>query len=104
MSIDYTSYTDEPVVDTIVEETKEDVIEDVIEDYPTMMGIICNAKKVYLRQDPNKNSSHISVLDEGDEVMIDDTEDDEFGNGWYHLITACGNEGYTMSDYVKIVE
>lgn len=100
MSIDYTSYSD----DVMKNETVDVVEKPTIEEFPTMMGRIYNTKKVYMRKRPDKESSHVAILDEGEEVMIDGTEDDVLGNGWYHLITASGNEGYTMSEFVKIVE
>lgn len=104
MSIEYTDYFGE----TQLEET--DVVEELpieessIEDHPTMMGVIYNTKRVYMREHPDKESKHVDILDKGEEVMIDGTEEDVLGNGWYHLITASGNEGYTMSEFVKIVE
>lgn len=106
MSIDYTSYSDDVIDETFVEDPIDEVIEEDTQNYddPTMMGVIYNTKRVYLREQPTKTSPHITVLDCGDDVMIDGTAEDEFGNGWYHLITASGNEGYTMAEYVKIVE
>lgn len=99
MSIEYTDYFGE----TPIEVT--DVVEELpVEDYPTMMGVIYNTKRVYMREHPDKESKHVDILDKGEEVMIDGTEEDVLGNGWYHLITASGNEGYTMSEFVKIVE
>lgn len=100
MSIDYTSYSD----DIMQDETIDIIEEPIVEDFPTMMGCIHNTKKVYMRKNPDKESPHVAILDEGEEVMIDGTEDDVLGNGWYHLITASGNEGYTMSEFVKIME
>ena len=102
MSIEYTDYfgDNEPVQDPIIE---EGVVE-TVDDQPTMMGIIHNTPKVYMRIAPDKESKHVAILEKGEEVMIDGTAEDVLGNGWYHLITASGNEGYTMSDYVKIVE
>lgn len=96
MSIEYTDYfgDNEPVQDPIIEEGVVD----------TMMGIIYNTPKVYMRIAPDKESKHVAILEKGEEVMIDGIAEDVLGNGWYHLITASGNEGYTMSDYVKIVE
>lgn len=102
MSIDYTSYSDDPIIDDVP--TFEETITEEVDEHPMMMGKIYNTKQVYLRKEPSKDSPHISILDKDDEVMIDGTATDKLGNGWYHIITASGNEGYTMSDYVKIVE
>ena len=100
MSIDYTSYSENNIQNEII-----DVVEEpTIEEFPTMMGCIYNTQKVYMRKSPDRESSHVAILDEGEEVMIDGTKEDALGNGWYHLITASGNEGYTMSEFVKIVE
>lgn len=107
MSIEYTDYfgTEDqdltiPPVDTEID--VEEVVTDVEPD--EMMGVVYNASKVYLRENPDKESKHIGVLENGDAVLIDGAEDDSFGNGWYHLITASGKEGYMMSEFVKIVE
>lgn len=105
MSIEYTDYFGETFeVEDPVEEIEEVVEEPTVEEHPTMMGVIYNTKKVYMRKGPDKESPHIDILEEGEEVMIDGTEEDALGNGWYHLITASGKEGYTMSEFVKIVE
>lgn len=97
MSIEYTGYFGDNEIETV------DAVEE-IEECPTMMGVVYNAKKVYMRKFPEKESSHVDILEEGEEVMIDGTEEDVLGNGWYHLITASGNEGYTMAEFVKITE
>lgn len=104
MSIEYTNYfgDDEPETIETVEEIAE--IEPVVDESPTMMGVIYNAQKVYMREAPDRESAHVDVLDKGEEVMIDGTSDDPFGTGWYHLITASGKEGYTMSEFVKVTE
>lgn len=109
MSIEYTDYFgDEVKIDDVDTEQTIDEVDEVVEEETvepiTMMGVISNTKKVYMREAPSKESSHIAVLEEGDEVMIDGTDEDNTGQGWYHLITASGNEGYIMSDFVKIVE
>lgn len=100
MSIEYTDYFGDNEDHEIVTEV---VPSDDVQD-KTMMGEIYNADKVYMRENPSKESAHIAVLEKGEEIMIDGTEDDELGNGWYHIITASGNEGYTMSEFIKIVE
>lgn len=102
MSIEYTDYFENNEINTIdpVDTSKDPVIDE----YPTMMGVIYNTQKVYMRKAPDKESSHVDILEKGEEVMIDGTEEDVLGNGWYHLITASGNEGYTMAEFVKITE
>lgn len=103
MSIEYTNYFGDEEIE-IPEYVEETVEESVVEDQPTMMGVIYNTQKVYMREAPSKESHHVDILDKGEEVMIDGTEEDVLGNGWYHLITASGKEGYTMAEFVKIVE
>lgn len=100
MSIEYTDYFGENQlshVDTVEVAETEKIVS-------TMMGEICNTNKVYMRIAPDKDSKHIDILEKGEEVMIDGVAEDVLGNGWYHLITASGKEGYTMAEYVKIVE
>lgn len=104
MSIEYVDYFGKDEVEPTIDSIVEDVEETVAEEHPTMMGKIYNTSKVYMRKAPNKESSHVDILEKDEEVMIDGTEEDALGNVWYHLITASGNEGYTMSEFVKIVE
>lgn len=99
MSIEYANYFGDNEISEV-----EIVEEPLVEEHPTLMGVIYNTQKVYMRKHPDKESSHISILDKDEEVMIDGTEEDVLGNRWYHLITASGNEGYTMAEFVKIVE
>lgn len=112
MSIEYTDYfedvkpyttTSEVDIFDPVEEV-ETVEETTVDEHPTMMGVIYNTQKVYMREAPTKEAKHIDILEKDEEVMIDGTEEDILGNAWYHLITASGKEGYTMSEFVKIVE
>lgn len=102
MSIEYTDYFGSDEATSI--DSVEPIEETTSEEHPTMMGKIYNTEKVYMRKGPDKDSHHIAILDKGEEVMVDGTETDTLGNNWYHLITASGNEGYTMSEFVKIVE
>ena len=106
MSIEYVDYfgANEPVVEEKLIDVVDEETVDAVDETPTMMGVIYNAQKVYMRVAPDKESNHLAILDKGEEVMIDGTAEDALGNGWYHLITASGKEGYTMSEFVKIVE
>lgn len=106
MSIEYTNYFGDDDVETTTIEDGPFVEEkpSIEEDSITLMGTVYNAPKVYMRERPDKDANHVSILDKGEEVMIDGTEEDAFGNGWYHLVTASGKEGYMMSEFVKIEE
>lgn len=98
--VDYTSYTDRDNVDVT-----EEVVEDVVEETSiTMMGVVANTSRVYLRQNSDKTSPYVMIMNEGDEVMIDGTASDDLGNEWYHLTTVSGAEGYTMADFIEITE
>lgn len=100
--VDYTSYTDNDDVNSVEEVV--DVETNVEDTSVTMMGVVANATRVYLRQSPDKSSSYVTIMDEGDEVMIDATDSDDLGNVWYHLTTVSGAEGYAMSDFIEITE
>lgn len=117
MSIDYTSYSADDTKDIetsgyvdVIDEKVDELdlpetiveVEEEVKDEITMMGVVANTEKVYLRQDPSKDGAVVVIMDKGDEVMIDGTKDDTTGNGWYHVTTAKGAEGYVMSDYIDI--
>lgn len=63
-----------------------------------LYGKIVNCKKVYVRQGPGKHFIDVIVINEGDTVEIKNEE-----NGWYHIYTTTGAEGYIMTDFVELI-
>lgn len=113
MSIDYTAYAENDF-DGIDHEVEDftDPIEDVVEEesfigvdaFTPKMAVVANAPRVYLRREPTKDGAPITIMDEGDEVMVDGKEIDNSGNIWYSVATEKGAEGYSMADFIEIID
>lgn len=103
MSIDYTSFSDENYLDIVddAEPEQDFELETIETDSSEFMGVVANTEKVYMREHPDKSSSSVTIMNKGDEVIIDGVETDSFGNEWYHLTNAQGAEGYTMSEFIE---
>lgn len=88
-------YNDTPVVEeeTIVEE----VVDEPVEEHKDIMGKV-TAARLYVRQYPNPSGEEITIVDEGQDLMILETLDE-----WYKVVTPSGAEGYVMKAYVEIV-
>lgn len=108
MSIDYTSYSEDKDIFTndMASFDDEKIVDEPIEEETgtnDLMGVVANTEKVYMRQNPDKTSPYVTVMNKGDEVVIDGIEEDAFGNEWYHLTNAKGASGYTMLDFIETV-
>ena len=90
-SIENYNYMDE----TYHTGSEEDVKTTEIDDFST--GVVVNCKKAYIRSSPAKDSTHISIVSNGDELLIEEILD-----GWYKITTQTGLEGYIMQDLVKL--
>lgn len=63
-------------------------------------GIVGNCARLNVREEPNKMTDVIAVLEAGSEVQL---VSEEPVNGFYNVITADGREGYCMCDYISIL-
>lgn len=98
---DYTAYSEEPTeTEEIVEETEVEETAELPEE--VLMGSIYNCDKVYVREEPSKESTDVTILAKDAEVLISGTVDDDEVGGWYKICTETGIEGYIVSKFVKI--
>ena len=63
-------------------------------------GIVGNCARLNVREEPNKMSDVIAVLEAGSEVRL---VSEKPVNGFYNVIAADGREGYCMCDYISIL-
>lgn len=63
-------------------------------------GIVCNCKKLNVRERPTKKAKVLRILD-SDEVILIDTLEARI-KGWYKVIIEDGIVGYCMEDFIKI--
>lgn len=62
-------------------------------------AIVCNCKKLNVRENPKPKANVIMIINEDDEVMV--YTDDSVGN-YYSIRTESGVEGYCVKDYIKM--
>lgn len=58
-----------------------------------------SAAKIYLREGPSKESKDLTILERGEELLIDLAKSTD---EWYSVCTATGIEGYVMKTLVEI--
>lgn len=58
-----------------------------------------SAAKIYLRERPSKESKDLTILERGEELLIDMAKSTD---EWYSVCTATGIEGYVMKTLVEI--
>lgn len=58
---------------------------------------VVSTYKLNVRQEPNKLSKVLCVLDSGTNIMVDNSDED-----WAHVYTEHGVEGYVMKEYIII--
>ncbi len=88
-------------IETVVEETPLEEIETVVEETPVeekFVKVIAN--KLNIRKESNKNSEVVIIADKDQTLKL--LELDPI-NGFYHVDTLTGSEGYCMVEFVKVV-
>lgn len=65
------------------------------------IGSVKNAKAVYVRKEPNKESEPLGVIYENSEVTVDLNETDE-SSDFYKVITQDNIQGYCMKKFIEI--
>jgi len=100
----------EEVVEDVVEEVTEEVVEDVVEEVvenvteevveKPITGVVI-AAKLNVRALPSKDSNVITVLNEGDVVIIDNSEEAAYEE-FFKIITCDGLECYCMKKFIKL--
>lgn len=94
----------EETVEEVLPEVEAEVVEpevqiEVVQD-PLVIGIVVGCTKLYMREEPNKDSEPVCILEEFDEVYIDMSDDDICGD-FYKVKTADKN-GFCVKKYIRI--
>lgn len=58
---------------------------------------VANCNKVYLREQADKDSQWIKILEKDDDILIE-----EWNDYWYKATTNSGCDGFIMKDFVQI--
>lgn len=64
-------------------------------------GRVVDCAKLNVREQPDRTADVVCVLEKNTEVEIDTTVDND---GWYHICTAAGIEGYCMKEYIFVIK
>lgn len=108
MKIDYTSYANnDDMFDTIEDEQipeSNDVVEEIAELEEKQEDVIikvANCEKVYVREEPSKDSDHLAVVSKGSELLIIGETVHENDELWHNVCTESGAEGYIMAKFTN---
>lgn len=121
MSIDYTSYSNNDVittdqmsiVDDVTDSTLKDLEENIevsetetdSEETEDIMLKVANCEKCYIREKADKNSPHIAIVSNNDDLLVNGASDiDNNGDLWHNVCTESGAEGYIMSKFTNYNE
>lgn len=58
--------------------------------------IVESKGKLNVRKSADKDGERICQLDSGDQIQVEDID-----NGWAHVYTSSGIEGYVMAEFIK---
>lgn len=90
------------IQDDIITESNEELVEELLETKEINkegIGIVSNCKLLYIRNDANKNSDVLGILDVDDKVKV---YFDESTKDFYKIETFNGICGYCMKEFIKI--
>lgn len=108
MNTNYSGYSKEPVTSGYVAIINDSDVEEIVDDAYTEMTVeeskVDDAKigrvvggDLYLREKPSSNSEPVTVLKDGEEIMI--TKD--IDHIWVAVYTAIGQEGFCKKEFIK---
>ena len=88
------------VVEPVVTEPEQPATSAIEKTEPEIRkAIVCNCKKLNVRENPKPKANVIMIINEDDEVMV--YTDGSVGN-YYSIRTESGVEGYCVKDYIKM--
>lgn len=101
---DQDSYGDSTSLDEMYEGYESDFIEETSDSQESALkeevrtGFVANCVKAYVRENPTKDSNHLTIVSEGDELLVEYSTEN-----WYKITTQSGIEGYIMKELVRLV-
>ena len=88
------------VVEPVVTEPEQPTASVIEKTEPeTRKAIVCNCKKLNVRENPKPKANVIMIINEDDEITV--YTDGSVGN-YYSIRTESGVEGYCVKDYLKM--
>jgi uncharacterized protein YgiM (DUF1202 family) len=88
-------------IEEVVEETPVEEIEEVVEETPVEEKLVkVLANKLNIRKENSKDSDVVTVVEKGQVLKLLELEPVD---GFYHVDTLTGSEGYCMVEFVEIV-
>ena len=66
-------------------------------------GHVINCERLNVRDQPNSNSAIICVLVAGTKVAIENDHQLAEENGWFHITTEVGVDGFVKSEYIEVI-
>lgn len=90
----------ETVATIATESAEESTVTAMTNETTETWGIVCNCKKLNVRERPTKKAKVLRILN-SDEVVLIDTLEARM-KGWYKVTVEDGIVGYCMEDFIKI--
>lgn len=88
------------VVEPVVTEPEQPTTSVIEKTEPeTRKAIVCNCKKLNVRENPKPKANVIMIINEDDEVTV---YTDGSVDNYYSIRTESGVEGYCVKDYLKM--
>lgn len=90
------------IQDDVITESNKEIVEESLETKEINkegIGIVSNCKLLYIRDDANKNSDVLGILDVNDKVKV---YFDGSTKDFYKIETSNGICGYCMKEFIKI--
>ena len=88
------------VIETVITEPEQSATSVIEKTEPEIRkAIVCNCKKLNVRENPKPKANVIMIINEDDEVTV--YTDASVGN-YYSIRTESGVEGYCVKDYLKM--
>lgn len=77
--------------------------EDVKDKDEVKRGHVINCERLNVRDKANSNSAIICVLVVGTKVVIENDHQLAEENGWFHITTEVGVDGFVKSEYIEVI-
>ena len=66
-------------------------------------GHVVNCERLNVRDKANSDSAIICVLVSGTKVAIENNHQLAEENGWFHITTEVGVDGFVKSEYIEVI-
>lgn len=88
-----------PIEETFIETESTEELSNEISSEDSLSEATVGESRCYLRVEASKESKDLTILEPGDELLVDFMESTD---EWYKVCTASGVDGYVMKRLVKL--